>query len=279
MTDHSAERPGDTPGLPESDDSLDTLQEAFEASLRTLANLPELEMRVAALGESFESRPPREVAWWIDQLLRGALWGRNAEVDAMMACARWLIRERIDDHYELIKSVFESAYRDERRAILAILRNPPPHQKLIKGREIAAPDLQLGRDITLGERRSMARGNNRAIIEKLLRDPSRLVVEQLLQNRNLRETDVIHIASSRPNIPEVLREIALHKKWYLRQPVRHTLVMNPYAGTGLALKLLPTLSIDKLRQVRNATHVHPLVVETAALLVELREQRTAPWHI
>lgn len=279
MSDHSAERPGDMPGPRESDDAVDTLQEAFQTSLRILANLPELEMRVAALGESFESRPPREVAWWIDQLMRGALWGKNAEVDAMMACSRWLIRERIDDHYELIKSVFECAYRDERRAILAILRNPPPHQKLIKGREIAAPDLKLGRDITLGERRSLARSNNRNVIEKLLRDPSRLVVEQLLENRNLREADVIFIASSRPNIPEVLREIALHKNWYLRQSVRHTLVLNPYADTGLALKLLPTLSINTLRQVRNATHIHPLVVETAALLVELREQRTAPWHI
>src|SRR5690606_35882524 len=99
------------------------------------------------------------------------------------------------------------------------------------------------------------------------------------QNRNLREADVIYIASNRPNIPEGLHEIALHKTWFLRQSVRHTLVINPYAGTGLALKLLPTLSIDKLHQVRNATHVHPLVIETAALLVELREQRTAPWRV
>lgn len=236
-------------------------------------------MRVAALGESLGNRAPREAAWWIDQLMRGALWGKTAEVDAMMACSRWLIRERVDDHYEFIKSVFEAAYRDERRAILAILRDPPPHKKLVKGREIAAPDLKLGRDITLGERRSLARGKNRNTIEKLLRDPSRLVVEQLLRNRNLREADVIAIASSRPTLPEVLHEIALDKNWYLRQSVRHTLVMNPYAHTGLALKLLPTLSVDRLRQVRNATHVHPIVTETATLLVELREHRTAPWGI
>ncbi|AWV88983.1 hypothetical protein [Bradymonas sediminis] len=279
MTDQPTDRPGATPGHDASNADVDALQQAFQASLRTISNLPELDMRVAALGATLEARPPREVAWWIDQLMRGALWGKNAEVDAMMACSRWLIRERVDDHYNLIKSVFECAYHDERRAILAILRDPPPHQKLIKGRQLAAPDLKLGREVTLGERRSLARGNNRNIIEKLLRDPNRLVVEQLLQNRNLREADVIYIASSRPNVPEVLREIALHKDWYLRQSVRHTLVMNPYASTGLALKLLPTLSIEKLRQVRNASHLHPLVLETAALLVELREQRTAPWGI
>ena len=279
MTDQPTDRPGATPGLDARNAEVDALQQAFQASLRTITNLPELDMRVAALGATLEARPPREVAWWIDQLMRGALWGKSAEVDAMMACARWLIRERVDDHYNLIKSVFECAYHDERRAILAILRDPPPHQKLIKGRQLAAPDLKLGREVTLGERRSLARGNNRNIIEKLLRDPNRLVVEQLLQNRNLREADVILIASSRPNMPEVLREIALHKNWFLCQSVRHMLVMNSYASIGLVLKLLPTLSIDKLRQVRNASHLHPLVLETAALLVELREQRTAPWGI
>lgn len=277
--DHRADAPGDLSGPQDPQDTLDTLHQAFLGNLRTLANLPELEMRVAALSEALKSRPPREVAWWIDQLMRGALWGKEAEVDAMMACSHWLIRAQIDDHYELIKSVFECAYHDERRAILAILRDPPPHQKLIKGRAIAPPDLKLGREITLGERRALARGNQRAIIEKLLRDPNRLVVEQLLKNPNLHEADVIYIASNRPNIPEVLHEIALHKIWFLRQSVRHTLVMNPYAGTGLALKLLPTLGIDKLHQVRNATHVHPLVSETAALLVQLREQRTAPWGV
>jgi hypothetical protein len=281
MSDDSAENPRDPHSgrKPQGAGHPDGLQQAFQANLRTIENLPELDMRVAALGEALKRRPAREIAWWIDQLMRGALWGKSAEIDAMMACSRWLIRVRIDDNYELIKSVFEAAYRDERRGIIAILRDPPPHQKLLKGRRIAPPDLKLGRDVTLGERRSMARGNDRRVIERLLLDPSKLVVEQLLQNPNLREQDVLQIASNRPNLPEVLLEIALHKYWYLRRPVRHALVMNPYANTGLALKLLPTLSIDKLRQVRNATHVHPTIVETAALLVELREQRTAPWHI
>lgn len=277
--DHRLDAPGDLPRRPAPQDTPDALHQAFVANLRTVGNLPELQMRVAALREALTSRTPREAAWWIDQLMRGALWGKPAEVDAMMACTHWLIGANIDEHYEWIKSIFESAYHDDRRAILAILRDPPPHQKLLKGRALAAPDLNLGREITLGERRALARGNQPAILEKLLRDPNRLVVEQLLKNPNLREEDVIYIASSRPNTPEVLHEIARHKTWFLRASVRQTLVLNPYANTGLALKLLPTLSIDKLHQVQNATHVHPLVTETTALLVELRKQRTAPWGV
>lgn len=265
--------PHQPPGAP------DALAEAFAANLKTVENLPELEMRAAAVGQALRGLAAREAAWWMDQLLRGSLWGRQAEVDAMMACTRWLLTEQVDKNYALFKEIFEAAHAEQRLAILAILRDPPPHQKLLRGQQMAPPALDLGRDVTVGERRSLARGNDRRILERLLLDPNRLVVEQLLQNPRLLEQDVLQIASARPNLPDVLRTIALHKTWFLRPEVRFTLVMNPYARTGLGLKLLPTLNIDKLRQVRNATHLHPMLPETAALLVELREQRTAPWRV
>lgn len=196
----------------------------------------------------------------------------------MMACSRWLIRQRLDDNYQLIKTVFEAAYADERPAIIALLRDPPPHQKLRRGQRPAPADLNMGREVTLGERRSLARKRDRRVLERLLVAPDKMVVEQLLQNPGVLEQDVIQIASARPNQPDILLEIALNRRWFLRAQVRFTLAMNPYANTGLALKLLPTLDIHKLRQLKNATHIHPVLVDTAELLVELREQRTAPWH-
>lgn len=271
-----SEEPSNPPGPLAAPDAL---ARAFAANLKTVENLPELEMRAAAVGQALRALEPREAAWWIDQLLRGSLWGRRAEVDAMMACIRWLLTEQVDDNYALFKSVFEAAHTEQRPAIMAILRDPPAHQKLLRGQQLAPPPLDLGRDVTVGERRTLARGHDRRVLERLLLDPNRLVVEQLLQNPRIVEQDVLQIASTRPNLPEVLRSIALHKTWFVRPEVRFTLVMNPYAKTGLGLKLLPTLNIDKLRQVRNATHLHPMLPETAALLVELREQRTAPWHV
>ncbi len=270
----------DTPAVysPEGD-GFDELHEAYTASLHRIERLPELDMRVAALDEALRERTGEEAAWWLDQLTRGALWGRSPEIDAMMACAIWLIRERLDDDYDLIKSIFEAAHADERKGVLAILRDPPPHQALPKGRRLKEIDLKIDRDVTVGEKRQMARGNNRLMIEKLLLDPNPLVVEQLLNNPNLREQDVLLVSSRRPNTPEILLKVALHKRWYKRREVRHSLVMNPYNSTGVSLKLLPTLGIHKLRQVRNSTHLHPMIVETAKMLVELREERTAPWRV
>lgn len=264
---------------PESGDGFDELHEAYSANLHRLSRLPELDMRVAALDEALRQRTAEEAAWWLDQLTRGALWGKSPEIDAMMACALWLIRERIDDDYDLIKSIFQAAHTDGRDGVIAILRDPPPHQALPKGKRLPEPKLDLGRDVTVGEKRQMARGSNRLMIEKLLLDPHPLIVEQILDNPNLREQDVLMISSRRPNTPEILLKITLHKRWYKRREVRHSLVMNPYNSTGVSLKLLPTLGIHKLRQVRNSTHLHPVVIETAGMLVELREERTAPWRV
>jgi hypothetical protein len=260
-------------------DGFDELHEAYTAHLHRIERLPELDMRVAALDEAIRQRTSEEAAWWLDQLMRGALWGKSPEIDAMMACTLWLVRKRLDDDYDLLKSIFEAAHADKRKGVIAILRDPPPHQALPKGKKLPEPKLDLGRDVTVGEKRQMARGSNRLVIEKLLLDPHPLVVEQILDNRNLREQDVLMISSRRPNTPEILLKIALHKRWYKRREVRHSLVMNPYNSTGVSLKLLPTLGIHKLRQVRNSTHLHPVIKETAEMLVELREERTAPWRV
>ncbi|MFP4597126.1 MAG: hypothetical protein ACLFVJ_02680, partial [Persicimonas sp.] len=184
-----------------------------------------------------------------------------------------------DDDYDLLKSIFEAAHRDEREAVLAVLRDPPPHKELPDGKRLPEPDLPKGDEVTLGERRQMARGNNRLFLERLLLDPSQVVVAQLLDNRHLTEQDVVLIGSRRPNTADILQTVVLHKRWYVRREVRFTVVMNPYNATGISLKLLATLGIQKLRKVRNSTHLHPAVTEAATRLVELREQRTAPWHV
>jgi hypothetical protein len=255
------------------------LHDAYNACLQRIDKLPELDMHVTALDEALRERTAEEAAWWIDQLMRGALWGKSSAVGAMMACSMWLIRSRLADDYELIKAIFAAAHNSSRRAVIAILRDPPPHQALPKGKRLKEPDLQIGRDVTVGEKRQMARRNNRQMIDRLLLDPNPLVVEQLLENPNVRQKDVLMVSTKRPNTPEILLKIALHRRWYKRQEIRYSVVMNPYNGTGLSLKLLPTLGIQKLRKVKNSTTLHPTILEAAEMLVELREQRTAPWRV
>ena len=54
---------------------------------------------------------------------------------------------------------------------------------------------------------------------------------------------------------------------------------NPYAPTGMALKLLPTMTIQTLRRIHHASDLHEIVHEFAGILVKIREERTAPWRL
>lgn len=268
----------DEPSEPE-ESTVDPLLEQYHQSLKRIVALPELSMRRAAVAEAVDSLETDEAVWWMDQLIRGALWGRSPEIDAMLACADWLVRLRLEDDYVRFQSLYEAASLSERTGVLMLLRDPPPHRQLKKGVSLPEVRLPAGREITLGERRSMARGHDRVFLERLLLDPSPLVIRNLLHNPNLRVQDVLTVATRRPSTPELALEVALNTRWFKLHKIREALVQNPYSSTGLSLRLLPTLRVQTLRRIRNAGDLHPAVHDTARMLVELREQRTAPWKV
>jgi hypothetical protein len=268
----------DEPSEP-TESAVDPLIKRYDQALRRIVALPEIPMRRAAIAESLAALTDDEAVWWIDQLIRGALWGRSPEIDAMLACADWLVRLRIDDDYSRLQKLYEAAAHSEREGVLMLLRDPPPHRALEKGAQLPEVRLPLDRDITLGERRSLARGRDRRVLDRLLMDPNPLVIRNLLNNPNLRLENVLTVAARRPTTVDLTMEVALNTRWFKLQKVREALVQNPYSATGLALRLLPTLRIHTLRRIRNAGDLHPAVHETARMLVDLREQKTAPWKV
>ncbi|MFW5968735.1 MAG: hypothetical protein ACOCV2_14520, partial [Persicimonas sp.] len=181
-----SDRQDDSPGeyQPPDGEVFDALQESYKNALSRLERLPELDMQVAVLDETLRSHSPKEAAWWLDQLMRGSLWGQSPVIDAMLAASRWLIQKRLDDDYDLFKTIFQAAYDDGRKPVLSIMRDPPPHRELPEGKRLPEPDLPTESDAPAGKRRELARGNNRLIVERLLLDPNALVIEQLLDNPN-----------------------------------------------------------------------------------------------
>ncbi len=258
----------------------DALMEQYTASLRRITALPELPMRRAALGEIIGALDDDEAVWWIDQLVRGALWGRSPETDAMLACSDWLIRLRFqDDDYDRIQALFTAAAAAERESVLMLLRDPPPHRTLRKGARLPEVRLPLDRDVSVGERRSLSRGQDRQLLDRLLLDNNPIVMDQLLENSSLVVADAVTVAARRPTLPELVLAVALKPRWLKEIRVREAVVQNPFAATGLALKLLPTLHVQSLRRIRGAGDLHPTLHEAADTLIRLREERTAPWRV
>lgn len=258
---------------------LDKLQGTYESMLRVVQNVPELVMKGSAVERTLKDLNVHEAVWCLDQLIRGALWGEELAMEAMLAASMWLIQSRQRDDYAVFASFFEAAYEAERKAVIYLLRDAPPHLSLAPGKKLPEVRLPLNRDTTLGERRMLAAGPKREILERLLLDPSPLVISRLLGNPHLRQQEILTVATRRPTTPDLLFEVAFQPRWFQNGTIRQALALNPFGSTGLALKILPTLQIQSLRMIAFSGDLHPLVTESAKLLVELREERTAPWRV
>jgi hypothetical protein len=112
------------------------------------------------------------------------------------------------------------------------------------------PPLALGgRALTLGERKALARGRRRELLDRLMRDPDATVIRILLANPRLTERDVVTIAARRPQLADVQREIAGAPRWIGRYGVKLALVLNPYTPTDVSVRLLGFLTAADLRQI------------------------------
>ena len=123
--------------------------------------------------------------------------------------------------------------------------NPPPAPRPV-------PDHGKGRPITLGERKSLARGRDRQLIARALRDPHPDVTAVLLANPALVESDVRRLAASRPIDSAVLRQILAQPRWAVRYPIRLAVVQNPHLPLEVALPLAALLRRSDARTLAAA---------------------------
>lgn len=270
--------------MPDSDESQSpefVAKKQYRTRVGHIAKLPELAMRKSAIRSTLTELDPRHALFWIEQLVRGALWGREPDIEVVLALAHWTIEHpRGGDHYEFFEQLYRLAHEHDRRAVLDLLRNPPPQLEMAEEAELPEVRLPMDRDdITVGERRTIARRADRELLDRLIHDPSPLVVANLLDNPDLEQSHVLKIASRRPTKPDILRRIVDHPKWFGRLEVRQALVMNPYNPTGISLKLLPTIGIRSLRRTHHGSKLHPILRDAAEHLVDLRETYTSPWEV
>jgi len=132
-------------------------------------------------------------------------------------------------------------------------------------------DFVEGRDmdyITLGEKRSLAKTREKDILDRLLYDPSPLVVKNILENPRLTEHDVIKMVSRRPNHESVLKTIFRSEKWLSSYNVKLAMIKNPYTPVGIALGLLFFLKEQDLRDVSSDLSLHDVIKETAGDLLK-----------
>lgn len=112
--------------------------------------------------------------------------------------------------------------------------------------------------LSLGERITSARRCSAALVKVFLYDPHPKVFESLLDNKRLREDDLLALIASRRATREQLLMVAEDMRWSYRYAVRKALVLSPDTPRAAAASQLPHLSRRDLRSIHSnpATSVY-----------------------
>ncbi len=125
----------------------------------------------------------------------------------------------------------------------------------------------------LGIRKSVARTRNRQTLSHLIHDPSPQVVEILLGNPDLRETEVLTMASKRPASEDSLQRIAMHPRWSQVRRIRLAVALNASCPLPLACRLCLDLRDQDLHEVRRSTSLAPHLRAHAERVLHARQQQ------
>jgi hypothetical protein len=231
---------------------------AHEIATR-LHGLAEAPMRGAALAEILTALPVRDAAAVVGIIvLRGRQGGPPYEL-ALGGLEELLRTERLP--YDLLADLYRELRSSPVGEAAAMLLPGHQHREILGA---PAPRFPGGRDLTLGERKSLARAAPRDAIDRLLRDPEPQVIRLLLRNPRLVERDVVLVAARRPAQPEVIREVMASRRWISRYAVKHAIVLNPGVPSELALRLLPFMTRSHLYEIATDPAL-PAVRNQAAL--------------
>jgi len=146
--------------------------------------------------------------------------------------------------YAVRRSLYELAMRRSDEALACLLRSAPSCTDFAEATSRLPKDVA---EIPLGQRRSLAKGEDRHLLEKLALDPDPIVISNLLRNPRLCEQEVVRIAALRPVAASTLREIARSPRWAHQPRVRVALARNPVCPVELAVKLIGTIPLSDLR--------------------------------
>jgi hypothetical protein len=223
---------------------------------------------VAYLRSEMQSHPLPKVAAALDEVCAGA---EQAETDAreLLVAVIDLLAE--NDQITFAQRLREEAAGSSLLSLGRLLRRPvttsmrPPANG-----EARVPDYGTGRTLTLGERKALARRPTRKAMEKLFADPHPVVIRTLLGNPKVTEEDVIRLSARRPNLPEVLAEVARSPRWAHRVRVRMAVVLNPDSPLELAIPLLALLVRHELKLVAAAAYLAPTLRVAARDLLARR---------
>jgi hypothetical protein len=242
--------------------------------------LPEVGLRLEWLREYLSSGPAREVAEELERVCEASERSDPAARETVLALALLFARSSEEGFVTRLRAHAETFHL---LSLGRLLRRAPAPPRSVPPPETAPiPDYGRGRELTVGERRSLARAPTRRAFDKLLSDPHPLVIRQLLENPRLTEDDVVRIAARRPVRPEAVQAIARSERWLKRPRVRLAILLNPGSPPSVAMPLLAACTRSELLEIVHGVDTSKVLRATARELLARRpplEQSDAADHV
>jgi hypothetical protein len=167
-----------------------------------------------------------------------------------------------------ISAVVEAAQaRSEYDTVAILLDLPHEGQDEVPVQPFLDPALK---ETSLGMRRALARKPDFKLISRIAHDQDHRVIEILLHNPRLTESDVIKIGAARPTSPKVLAKIYDHPRWIGRYAIKKVIVLNPYSPLSMSLKLLTFMRLEDLNQVISRPDLNPALIQEARRLAKIK---------
>ena len=227
--------------------------------------LSETKMRGAALLERFQAVKAETVVEILQEFCIKASEKKPRYAEIIDSC---LDIDKMKDMLGLEKmsDIYLNAKKMGYNSVVRLLMNPPP-----KGKKFSEYDFVEGQDvhdITLGEKRSLAKGLDKDLLDRIIYDEDPIVIENILSNPRIIERDVLKIVSKRPIRPAILKVISESTKWSSRYVVKRALVLNPFTPTGIALGLVNVMQYKDLKLIASSGSLHDEIRNSAKDLLE-----------
>jgi hypothetical protein len=226
--------------------------------IRSLLSLPELRTRALWLLDHIQQMDVTDAAALLDALCKSSERGDAQAYEALIA---WVVGLIQLGECSLVSELRRITVTSDLHSLNRMLRQSPPANMMDSLPPV--PDYGAGRELTVGERRSLARRPNRRAFERLLSDPHPLVLEALLHNPRLTEDDVVRLVGKRPLRNAVVDELAQCPDWLVRPRVRMTLIHNPGTPSTISQPLLVLCKRDELDEVLQNTALSTVLRATA----------------
>jgi hypothetical protein len=233
---------------------------------RAVLSLLDVRLRIDWLDLHVQSHRADEVAPLLDVVIGESEASEPKAREVLVTIALWVAGSARDPELDGLR---QAAFEQRLLSLQRLIRRVPTPSQPPESAEPRPPDYGTGRELTLGERRNLARRSDRHGFDALLRDPHPMVVSELLTNPKTTEDDVVRLAALRPARASSILAIA-KTRWLTRRRVRMTVLLNPGSPTRVALPLVGLCTRTELLELARGADVPVILRITANELAERR---------